>query len=492
MKTMSRPLLAFVQAPKLLLWGQARPSAFALSFLQIASLISVAFLVAAWSDRSDAGPDAQFHIYGLNSAVTDWGLIALGVALAMIGARRRRLGPLVAAIVAINIWLWIATIGTQLIPADWLKLPRVVHNGSVVMQFLFAYAAWGLLLGVILRSNYRAVRQIVPEVGRGRAATVAAVSLLALFAHPSQPLFWSESNDQRTANLWEMALAAWPEAAPQSKVPREKPLDVEAIFDSQRTLLEATVSKLNVSQQAAGKYYFVGFASYASQNVFKSEIEKVRAVVDQRLGTAERSFNLINHRTTAETIALASATNLERGLGLLGNRIDRERDILVLYMTSHGAENLFSIDFPGFKLNQLTPPKLRQILDKSGIKNRVIIISACHSGSFVTALADEHTVVMTAASAERSSFGCSNEREWTYFGDALFNHAMRETTDLITAFDRARTLVEKWEKEQGLPASEPQISIGASIQAKLDVNAVNGIGAAARAQGSEEPRLSLR
>ena len=132
MKTMSRPLLAFVQAPKLLLWGQARSSAFALSFLQIASLISVAFLVAAWSDRSDAGPDAQFHIYGVNSAVTDWGLLALGVALAMIGARRRRLGPLVAAIVAINIWLWIATIGTQLIPADWLKLPRVVHNGPVV------------------------------------------------------------------------------------------------------------------------------------------------------------------------------------------------------------------------------------------------------------------------------------------------------------------------------------------------------------------------
>lgn len=48
---------------------------------------------------------------------------------------------------------------------------------------------------------------------------------------------------------------------------------------------------------------------------------------------------------------------------------------------------------------------------------------------------------MTAARAGRTSFGCGNGREWTYFGDALFNHALREETDFIKAFDKANGLM---------------------------------------------------
>lgn len=75
---------------------------------------------------------------------------------------------------------------------------------------------------------------------------------------------------------------------------------------------------------------------------------------------------------------------------------------------------------------------------------------------------------MTAASADKTSFGCSNEREWTYFGDALFNHALRKTRSLPQAFDEARDLIKEWETKEGITPSEPQISMGASISRVLE------------------------
>jgi Peptidase C13 family len=144
-----------------------------------------------------------------------------------------------------------------------------------------------------------------------------------------------------------------------------------------------------------------------------------------------------------------------------------ERDVLFLFLTSHGTEGMVSVMFPRFSLNDVTPANLRASLDKAGIKNRVLAISACHSGSFIPALADEHTLILTAARADRTSFGCSNENEWTYFGDAYFNHALKTETSFIDAFEVAKKLIAEWETRQKVTPSEPQISIGSAIRDKL-------------------------
>ena len=144
-----------------------------------------------------------------------------------------------------------------------------------------------------------------------------------------------------------------------------------------------------------------------------------------------------------------------------------DKDVLFLFMTSHGTEGLVSVEFPRFTLNDVTPTNLRASLDKAGIKNRVLVISACHSGSFIPALANDDTLILTAARADRTSFGCSNENEWTYFGDAYFNHALRTETSFINAFDTAKTLISEWETKQKITPSEPQISIGSAIRDRL-------------------------
>ena len=61
------------------------------------------------------------------------------------------------------------------------------------------------------------------------------------------------------------------------------------------------------------------------------------------------------------------------------------------------------------------------------------------------ALRGDRTWVITAARADRTSFGCADDNEFTYFGRALFKDAMAEATTLSGAFAQATKLVDEWE-----------------------------------------------
>jgi hypothetical protein len=235
----------------------------------------------------------------------------------------------------------------------------------------------------------------------------------------------------------------------------------------QPALVDQAIKGLLPSANISPQIYFVGFAPSSAQDVFKSEVLGARSIFDNRFGTKGRSIVLINSPDTLGSTPMASATNLGTILHGVGKSMNRERDILVLFITSHGGKELLSVQLPGFNLNQVTPDVLVKQLAESGIENKIIIISACHAGSFIPALKSDNTLIMAAASAEKTSFGCSNEREWTYFGDALFNHAFKSTHSMPKAFEEATKLIKKWEAEQKLTSSEPQISVGAKINEVL-------------------------
>ena len=80
------------------------------------------------------------------------------------------------------------------------------------------------------------------------------------------------------------------------------------------------------------------------------------------------------------------------------------------------------------------------MLNASGARYRVVIISACYSGVFARALAGPRTLVITAAAPDRPSFGCEDGATWTYFGDAFFNQALRSSRNLAEAYCRARDI----------------------------------------------------
>ena len=251
---------------------------------------------------------------------------------------------------------------------------------------------------------------------------------------------------------------------------RRPPGDI-AGHQRQPQILERALIKLQPTPSDHAQLYFVGFAGYGFQGVFKREVLAVRQLFDERFGTRGRSIALINHESTVHDVPLANDANLERVLRHVGRLMDNGRDTLFLFLTSHGLEGMLAVEMPGYKFRPLTPQRLTMMLDRSGIKNRVIVVSACHSGSFIPALANPTTLVIAAARADRSSFGCEDRRRWTYFGDAYFNHALREKQTFRDAFARARRLIALWELRDRLLPSLPQIAGGEALgRALADLN----------------------
>jgi hypothetical protein len=244
-------------------------------------------------------------------------------------------------------------------------------------------------------------------------------------------------------------------------------LDVERIFYKQPALLTEQLEALQAERSDRDDLYFVGFAGYALQDVFRNEIQFARALFDRRFDTQGRSLVLINNLATRDTQPLASSVNLEHALQHIGNVIDRDNDVVVLFLTSHGSMADLSVNFWPLRLNDVTPAMLKQYLDNAGIKWRIIMVSACYSGGFIEALKDEHTAIMTASAVDKMSFGCDDERELTYFGEALLQNQLQTQISIAAAFEGTAKEIALREQQEHLDPSHPQISIGQAMQKKL-------------------------
>ncbi|QFU17241.1 C13 family peptidase [Microvirga thermotolerans] len=208
--------------------------------------------------------------------------------------------------------------------------------------------------------------------------------------------------------------------------------------------------------------YILSFGLWGPQSVFESEAKGAARILERQLGTAGRTIVLSNtkRRSDATPQALFAAAEA------VGRALDPEEDVLVLVLTSHGGPQgigLVSRRVEGV----MTPGLVRGLLERAKARNRVVIVSACYSGIFAKALADERTLVITAAAEDRSSFGCRDGAAWTYFGDAFFNRALRSDPRLDAAFDRARRLVSDRERREGFEPSRPQIAGGEHVLARL-------------------------
>ncbi len=198
------------------------------------------------------------------------------------------------------------------------------------------------------------------------------------------------------------------------------------------------------------------------------EVNSVAKLFEDRFDARGRVIRLINNPKSVSENPIASVTGLRRALARVAEAMDSEDDILFLFLTSHGSrDHRFSLEFYPMAFNELTPARLRQLLDESGIKRRVLVVSACYSGGFIDALKDENSLVITAAAPHKNSFGCSNEADFTYFGKAYFDEALRETYSFIDAFGIAKPRIEQREKQHEYEPSDPRIFIGEAIRAPL-------------------------
>jgi Peptidase C13 family len=216
-----------------------------------------------------------------------------------------------------------------------------------------------------------------------------------------------------------------------------------------------------VSAEDVRKTAVVSFGLSGAQDVFRSEATGAAGIVANRFG-ADPVIVRFNSRKKADATTEALGTTLQE----VGNRMERSTDVLFLILTSHGSPAGLEVR-AGRKSTTLSPAKLREEIERAGVRYRVVIISACYSGVFIPVLANPDTLVITAADAHHPSFGCEDRAKWTYFGDAFFNVALRHSANLRDAFSTARTLILRRELDNGFDPSHPQMAGGADVEPLL-------------------------
>jgi hypothetical protein len=236
----------------------------------------------------------------------------------------------------------------------------------------------------------------------------------------------------------------------------------------QRQTLMSVVDRMDHGNAAGGDVYFVGFAGFGEQKVFRKEAELAQQVFGSRFATGNRSLLLVNDIHDRRTYPLATFDNLRVAVNAIGRRMHPERDTLVLMLTSHGND-ADGIAITNGKLPEdaLSPEDVRKILNESHIRWRVIIVSACYSGIFIPVLKNDSTLIMTAADAHHSSFGCDDTRDLTYFGEALLHDALPHACSLDQAYTDMAGIIRRRETEEGEIHSNPKLFVGPRMAARL-------------------------
>lgn len=235
----------------------------------------------------------------------------------------------------------------------------------------------------------------------------------------------------------------------------------------QAELLETALSRLPPQRPGVTDVYLLTVAFWGDP-VFEREASQAAEILEQHFG-APSAVVLTNGAGPGERrYPAASPNNLYTAIGRIGAQMDSEEDMFIVFLTSHGSEDgSVAILEQNRMAGALRPAHLRDALANAGIRNRVVIVSACFSGAFIAPLMNPDTIVLTAAAPDRTSFGCQPTRDWTYFGDAYFSHALRNGAGLVAGFDQAVTLIRQWEREQNLQPSNPQKSVGANAAAMI-------------------------
>lgn len=314
---------------------------------------------------------------------------------------------------------------------------------------------------------YVMLRSVEPErrFAPLRVAGIWLALLLTLVMQPYVPTFRARDFDIRTANWWEY-MAAVRDGSFNNK-PQPKLVDRAKVELSQPALLDAELSRLAPQVSGAMDIYVIGLAGSADEDVFDKELNGGLQSLAHIFPLGGRIVRLVNRADTITSTPIASRQNFATAVHQIARIMDRDEDVLLLFMTSHGSEYGVALSLPGAVAADLGPADVAAVLDHEGIKNRIVIVSACYSGVFAKPLANEDTIVLTASDEDHPSFGCSNEREWTYFGDAFFNRSLRAGGDIEEAFLDAKVAIAQWEARDNATPSNPQGYFGHALMKKL-------------------------
>lgn len=154
---------------------------------------------------------------------------------------------------------------------------------------------------------------------------------------------------------------------------------------------------------------------------------------------------------------------LRRVLDRIASLQSRPDDRCFIFITSHGGEGR------GIYLSHddemLRPTALARALSQgcAGVPT-VVIVSGCYSGSFARApMTAPNRVILTAARADRSSFGCAADQTYTDY-DACLLATLAHAANWQAVFAETKACVGRREHQLGETPSLPQAWFGAAMR----------------------------
>jgi len=428
-----------------------RPERIHASGFMLVLLFATAVLFHFVRDFAVVGTEGTLMLFGLPGILFYVPiLLAAAVAIAWIAGRPAHALPVATAFAALSLpilALELSALSYAVQSAG--KLAPSSRLAWVIWQW--AVSAWLALASAV--AAFKLLRPLRWLPGTATVFVVLAVALALGLVFRDRTL-WNKPYDENARQAQKQYMVAATE---------------DAIYQQPR-LLTQTLERIEPGRSGQIDLYYVGMGGYARQDVFLREIKAVEKMMQEQFGARGRTASLLNNPNTVMEMPIASATSLKAVLKRMGEVMNREEDILFLFMTSHGGkDHKFTLEFWPLTFNDLTPEVVRSALDDAGIQWRVIVVSACYAGGFIDALKDERAIVVAAAGPDRKSFGCSHEAEWTYFGKAFFDEALRAQPRVTAAFESAREAVAVREKTEKIDEhSDPQMAAGRSMERQWD------------------------
>lgn len=416
---------------------------------QMLTLVLVAILAELLLGRLEVAGPADFNLRGW---LAPWWAVAASLllvwALLTRAAADGERPPSVASWFAL--WLVAAIlpafVSQGLVALQAREVLPQVFSESAPLAWSLYLALWAWTIGIALHLGR--------SFGLGaRRLAVLGSGLLAIYGF----------------SAWQFPERPWEAPVPVVEEGPRLVLSQEG-FELQQAVFQQAVVGLAPQRAGVVDVYGLVFAPFAPEDVFLRESTMVAEVLAQRFDAQGRVLQLVNHPTTAGNLPWATPRNLQRAVEAIAERMDRDQDLLVVYLTSHGARDFqLAAAHPPLQVDSVSPSELRKALDDAGVRHRVIAVSACYSGGWVAPLASDSTLVMTAADPDHTSYGCGKLSELTFFGRAVFDEQLRKTRSFEQAFAAAVPVIRQREEEAGKPDgfSNPQISVGEAIKPVL-------------------------
>src|SRR5882672_7755013 len=374
--------------------------AFRITPVQLLLTVVVSAAIDIDADWIRAGHETRFSILGLHGEIFALGLLVL---TSVILAIARRDSELYLALPVVVLASFPAIQVVHVLP----ELPQVQPLVSARVREMLDYAvfAWMLLLAM------RAVHVCIDPARPHRRAWAVAGGILLIapiwFAPLIGPLdpWWRDNEAMQAADA----------VNPAS----------EAVLAAQQFMMDRALDALEDERPGVTDIYFVGFAPDARRPGSVADVDIAQRAMDERWNTHGRSLVLVNSPLTVAERPFASITHLREVLLEIGDIIDADDDIVMVYLTgSTGNDHTLTAVNPPLDLVALSPQGLRQLFDAAGIRWKIVVVSACQSGAWIDALKDDETLVIVSSAADVRGGDCQEGARPTAFGEAFFADAM--------------------------------------------------------------------